>query len=336
MTTLITGNMGYIGSVLGTYLLSNGFKVSGLDSGFFQNNTIDDCIDIETNMKDIRDIIPNDLTGVKSIVHLAALSNDPLGEFDRSLTFEINYEAAINLAKMAKSLGVKKFIFVSTQSIYGYSNSDKELEEDNSVKNPQTAYAESKWLAEQEILRLTSTTFQVLALRPSTVFGWSPRLRTDIVFNNLLTTGYFSKKISVHSDGLPWRPIIHILDVCRAIKLALESTLAGEALNLGIIGGNYRVKELATIASKSLSDIPVIFNTENITDSRSYKVNFDKSKKILDFQASITLEDGATEIIKKLSEIDPESDDFFKRTNRLARLKELLLEKKVKNDLRFN
>ena len=336
MTTLITGNLGYIGSVLGNYLLSNGFKVGGLDSGFFQNNTIDDCIDIETNMKDIRDIIPNDLNGVKSIVHLAALSNDPLGEFDRSLTFEINYEAAINLAKMAKSLGVKKFIFVSTQSIYGYSNSDKELEEDNSVKNPQTAYAESKWLAEQEILRLSSTTFQVLALRPSTVFGWSPRLRTDIVFNNLLTTGYFSKKISVHSDGLPWRPIIHILDVCRAIKLALESTLTGEALNLGIIGGNYRVKELATIASKSLSDIPVIFNTENITDSRSYKVNFDKAKKILGFQANITLEDGATEIIKKLSEIDPESDDFFKRTNRLARLKELLLEKKVKNDLRFN
>ena len=186
MTTLITGNLGYIGSVLGNYLLSNGFKVGGLDSGFFQNNTIDDCIDIETNMKDIRDIIPNDLNGVKSIVHLAALSNDPLGEFDRSLTFEINYEAAINLAKMAKSLGVKKFIFVSTQSIYGYSNSDKELEEDNSVKNPQTAYAESKWLAEQEILRLTSTTFQVLALRPSTVFGWSPRLRTDIVFNSLL------------------------------------------------------------------------------------------------------------------------------------------------------
>jgi nucleoside-diphosphate-sugar epimerase len=336
MTTLITGNLGYIGSVLGNYLLSNGFKVGGLDSGFFQNNTIDDCIDIETNMKDIRDIIPNDLNGVKSIVHLAALSNDPLGEFDRSLTFEINYEAAINLAKMAKSLGVKKFIFVSTQSIYGYSNSDKELEEDNSVKNPQTAYAESKWLAEQEILRLSSTTFQVLALRPSTVFGWSPRLRTDIVFNNLLITGYFSKKISVHSDGLPWRPIIHILDVCRAIKLALESTLTGEALNLGIIGGNYRVKELATIASKSLNDIPVIFNTENITDSRSYKVNFDKAKKILDFQASITLEAGATEIIKKLLELDPESDDFFKSTNRLARLKELLLEKKVKNDLRFN
>lgn len=328
--------MGYIGSVLGNYLLSNGFKVSGLDSGFFQKNTVDYCIDIDTNIKDIRDIIPNDLTGVESIVHLAALSNDPLGEFDRSLTFEINYEAAVNLAKMAKSLGVKKFIFVSTQSIYGYSNSDKELEEDNSVKNPQTAYAESKWLAEQEILCLSSSTFQVLAFRPSTVFGWSPRLRTDIVFNNLLTTGYFSKKINVHSDGLPWRPIIHILDVCRAIKLALEGTLTGEALNLGIIGGNYRVKELATIASKSLSDIPVILNAENITDSRSYKVDFNKARKILNFQTNITIESGATEIIKKLLEVDANSDDFFKKTNRLARLKQLLLEKKVKNDLRFN
>ena len=336
MTILITGNLGYIGSVLGEYLLSKGFKVTGLDSGFFQKNTIDECVDIETNLKDIRDIIPTDLIGVTSIVHLAALSNDPLGEFDRSLTFEINYKATVNLAKMAKVSGVEKFIFISSQSIYGYADTNKELDEDNSVKNPQTAYAESKWLAEKEIFLLEGPKFKVVALRPSTVFGWSPRLRTDIVFNNLLTTGYFNKEISVHSDGLPWRPVIHIKDVCKAIKLVLESNLSGESLNLGVIGGNFQVSELASVASKSLNDIPVIYNTENITDSRSYKVDFRKASKLLGFQAETTLDAGAKEIIKKLFKIELDSGIFFNKTNRLLRLKELLNEKIIKNDLRFN
>lgn len=336
MTILITGNLGYIGSVLGNYLSSYGFKVMGLDSGFFQKNTVDVCRDIKTNIKDIRDIIPKDLIGVESIVHLAGLSNDPLGEFDKSLTFEINYEATINLAKMAKASGIKKFVFMSSQSIYGYSDIDEPLDEDCSVKNPQTAYAESKWLAEKEIFLLDSSTFSVVALRPSTVFGWSPRLRTDIVFNNLLTTGFFSKQINVHSDGLPWRPIIHIMDVCKAIKMVLESNLSRVSLNLGIIGGNFQVSELATIASKSLNDIPVIFNTENITDSRSYKVDFKKAKDLLGFQANITLETGAREIIKKLIDLKIDSEIFFKKTNRLTSLKQLLIDKSLKNDLRFN
>jgi nucleoside-diphosphate-sugar epimerase len=336
MKTLITGNLGYIGSVLGDYLVTNGFDVIGLDSGFFQECHIEKIVDIETNLKDIRDINESDLAGVENIIHLAALSNDPLGEFDRALTFEINYTAAVNLAKLAKSLSVKRFIFASTQSIYGYSNSEEELQEDNSLKNPQTAYAESKWLAEQEILALADSAFQVLALRPSTVFGWSPRLRTDIVFNNLLTMGFFTKKINVHSDGLPWRPIIHVLDVCRAIKLALESDLTGQSLNLGVIGGNYRVKELAMAASKSLNNIPVIFNTENINDSRSYKVDFNKARQLLQFQASMSLEEGAKEIIDKLSLINESKEIFINKTNRLAKLKDLLLKNKVKDDLRFN
>jgi len=335
MKTLITGNLGYIGSVLGEYLVTNGFDVIGLDSGFFQECHIEKIVDIETNLKDIRDINESDLAGVENIIHLAALSNDPLGEFDRALTFEINYLAAVNLAKLAKSLSVKRFIFASTQSIYGYSNSEEELQEDNSLKNPQTAYAESKWLAEQEILALADSAFQVLALRPSTVFGWSPRLRTDIVFNNLLTMGFFTKNINVHSDGLPWRPIVHVLDVCRAIKLALESDLTGQSLNLGVIGGNYRVRELAMAASKSLNNIPVIFNTENITDSRSYKVDFNKARQLLQFQASISLEEGAKEIIDKLSQINESKEIFIDKTNRLAKLKDLLLKNKVEDDLRF-
>jgi nucleoside-diphosphate-sugar epimerase len=139
----------------------------------------------------------------------------------------------------------------------------------------------------------------------------------------------------VHSDGLPWRPIVHVLDVCRAIKLALESDLTGQSLNLGVIGGNYRVKELAMAASKSLNNIPVIFNTENITDSRSYKVDFNKARQLLQFQASMSLEEGAKEIIDKLSQINESKEIFIDKTNRLAKLKDLLLKNKVEDDLRF-
>ncbi len=336
MKILITGNLGYIGTNLAKYLLLKGFSVKGLDSGLFRECLIDNHSDIATSLKDIRDVERSDFDSVDSIIHLAALSNDPLGEFDESLTFKINHHAAVRTAEIAKSAGVKRFIFVSTQSIYGISKSDAELNEDFSDINPITAYAISKWRAEQEIKEIASPNFNVIILRPSTVFGWSPRLRTDIVFNNLVANGFFKNKIEIHSDGLPWRPVIHVRDMCEAINLALNSKLKIEVFNVGMIGGNFRIKELAEIAARSLSNIPIYYNTENITDSRSYKVNFDKARSMLGFEADVSLESGGLEIIKKLNELkDTQRNDFWRKTNRLTNLNYLIINGMVDDEFRL-
>ena len=281
-----------------------------------------------------------DLVGFDAVVHLAALSNDPVGELDESITFDINYNATMNLAKLAKSQGVKKFIFISTQSIYGISKSEDELDESNSIKNPQTAYAKSKWKAEQDLKSLEDKYFEITYVRPSTVFGWSPRLRSDIVFNNLVLNGLKFNKIEVHSDGTPWRPIVHIDDLSRFIFIALKSSsekTAGHAFNIGVLGGNYTVKEIAVAAQECLSDKPeIIYNTEKITDPRSYKVSFQKAKKILDFQAEITMKTGGREIISKINELPAlDSEEIFKKTNRLNQLKKLINDGKVDGNLRY-
>ena len=176
---LVTGNQGYIGTNLSAFLVDKGYEVIGLDTGFYKDCHLNEIRnEVRTIQKDIRDAEVSDFIGVNIVIHLAALSNDPVGELDSKLTFEINYEAAVRVAEQAKKSGVTRFIFVSTQSIYGISDVDTELDEDTSIKNPQTAYAKSKWKAEQEILSMTDKNFTATAVRPSTVFGWSSRLRS--------------------------------------------------------------------------------------------------------------------------------------------------------------
>lgn len=210
MTILVTGNQGYIGSVLVRQLLKEGFEVRGLDVGYFDDCCFDLSVpDVDQIAKDVRDINASDLKGIESIVHLAALSNDPLGELSQSLTEEINHRATIRLARLAKSVGVQRFVYASSQSMYGVSNSDYELEEDASEKNPITTYARTKWSAEQDLKALGTDTFTVVCFRPSTVFGVSPRLRCDIVFNNLVACAYTTGRIEIKSDGTPWRPVVH-------------------------------------------------------------------------------------------------------------------------------
>ena len=277
MRVLITGNLGYIGTVLGSYLLDRKFDVRGLDSGFFQGCLLGkENLGIPTSLKDIRDVEIQDFLNFDAVVHLAALSNDPIGELDEGLTYEINRDAAVKAAQLARKAKVKRFIFVSTQSIYGISESEFELDE-TADKNPQTAYARSKWDAEKTILSMADNDFTTVAIRPSTVFGWSSRLRSDIVFNNLLLSGFTKAKIEVHSDGTPWRPILHVSDLSEAIRLSLvadEAKVSGESFNIGKIGGNYTVRQIADAASECLNGISVIFNTETIVDPRSYKVSF--------------------------------------------------------------
>ena len=217
MKILVTGDKGYIGSVLTQKLLAKGYDVKGIDIGFYN-----ECIltkvdeDYEKVIKDIRDIRVEDLKGIDSIIHLAALSNDPLGEFEPTLTEDINYKATVRLAKMAKEIGIKRFIYASSQSMYGISSKAEELDEDKSEKNPITAYAKTKWFSEIEIKKISSDDFSVVCFRPSTVFGASPRLRCDIVYNNFVACAYTTGQIEIKSDGSPWRPIIHVEDVCSA------------------------------------------------------------------------------------------------------------------------
>jgi len=340
MKILVTGNLGYVGTITTEYLNDQGYDVVGLDNGFYR-----DCLlvpienEVITKNKDIRDVEVSDFTGMKAVVHLAALSNDPIGELDQNLTLEINYLGAVRTAEMAKKAGVEKFIFVSTQSIYGISSSSDELDEDNSIKNPQTAYASSKWRAEQEILAMSDSSFTSTALRPSTVFGWSPRFRSDIVFNNLLLTGIKQQRIDVHSDGTPWRPIVHVLDLARAIEVCVEADnerISGRSFNVGVLNGNFTVKQLAEAAQECLNGIPIAFKTENIVDPRSYKVSFERAHAELGFTAKVGLNAGGTEIVLEAKKLIGQGIDLMDRkTNRLLQLKYLLENGLIDGSLRF-
>jgi nucleoside-diphosphate-sugar epimerase len=340
MKILVTGNLGYVGTITTEYLKHQGYDVVGLDSGFYR-----ECLlvpienEVVTKNKDIRDVEVSDFTGIEAVVHLAALSNDPIGELDQNLTFEINYLGAVRTAKMAKKAGVEKFIFISTQSIYGISTSTDELDEDNSIKNPQTAYASSKWKAEQEILAMSDSSFTSTALRPSTVFGWSPRLRTDIVFNNLLLTGLKQQRIDVHSDGTPWRPIVHVLDLARAIEVCIKSDnkrISARSFNVGVLNGNFTVKQLAEAAQECLDGIPIAFKTENIVDPRSYKVSFERAQRELGFTAKVGLNTGGAEIVLESQKLIGQGIDLMDRkTNRLLQIKYLLENGLIDDSLRF-
>ncbi len=341
MKVFVTGNLGYIGSILTDILLEKKIDFIGYDIGYFKNcNLVNTNSNFKQVIKDIRDIEKNDLEDSDCIVHLSALSNDPLGEFDAKLTYDINYLSTIRLANFAKETGVKRFIYISSQSMYGISNINEELDEYSSNKNPVTEYAKTKWQAEQELNKLNSKDFCVVSFRPSTVYGVSPRLRCDIVFNNLVASAYTTGKIQIKSDGSPWRPVIHVRDVCSAILAGLfapTKLLAGKAFNVGILNGNYTVKDLAEIVHKLIPNTELVFTGEHLKDPRTYKVSF---KKILTelkdyYKPEWNLEKGALELINFFKKISFNSSQFRGiSTNRLLCLSNLILDKKLDNKFR--
>ena len=281
MKVMVTGERGYIGAVLMPILKEKGYEVVGYDSGYFSENLLEQFDEDYLKItKDIRDITREDLKGVNAIIHLAGLSNDPLGEFSPELTEDINCHGTTRLAEMAKDVGVSRFVYASSQSMYGISNTSSELDEDDSEKSPVTAYAIAKWNAEQQLHKMSSDNFVVTSMRPSTVFGASPRLRCDIVFNNLVACAYTTGKIEIMSDGTPWRPVVHIKDVCAAFIAGLEAPAAlvsGRAFNVGIPDGNFTVRDIAEAAQRSVPGSELIFTGEH-TDPRTYRVSF---KRIL-------------------------------------------------------
>lgn len=339
---MVTGNLGYIGSVLMPMLGQRGHQVRGLDSGFFRDCLLAPVAEPpEQIVKDIRDIEREDLVGVTEIVHLAGLSNDPLGELDESLTEAINYDGSMRLGELARDVGVQRLVYASSQSMYGRSATGAELEEDSSEKNPLTAYARTKWEAEQGLMALRSSGFEVTALRPSTVYGASPRLRCDIVFNNFVACAYTTGVIEIKSDGTPRRPAVHVQDVCEAFIAGLEAEAAvvdGRAFNVGVVGGNYTVRELATAAQIAVPDSHLVFTGEHGTDARTYSVSFDRILNELSehYMPMWDLEHGARELHDLLTEAKFTRADFRgSRCNRLIRINELLESGRVDASLRL-
>ena len=340
MKILVTGNLGYIGAIV-TEVLSRPYEVIGLDNGLYEECTLKREVKPSKQIiKDIRDIEISDLDGVDAIIHLAALSNDPLGELNPDLTNQINFLAVKKIADLAKKVGVKRFVYVSSQSMYGISSSTNELDEYDSEKNPVTEYAKTKWSAEKYLVSLNNENFLVVCFRPSTVFGASPRLRCDIVFNNFMACAYTTGKIEIKSDGSPWRPVVHVRDVTAALIAGLKAPknlIAGKSYNVGIENGNYTVKNLADIVQKVMPSCDIVFTKEHLIDPRSYKVSFDRILGDLKdfYKPEWNLEKGAKELLEFFEETNFTEEDFRgKKTNRIKNIQSKI-NYKIDNNLRF-
>ncbi|MDB5891724.1 MAG: UDP-galactose 4-epimerase [Polaromonas sp.] len=282
MKLLLTGVEGYIGCLLAPYLQARGHEVIGLDTGYYRDGWLFSDKSLVPGFpriinRDIRDITAEDVRGVDAVVHLAELSNDPLGENVPELTFQINHEASLRLAELAKQAGAKRFVYTSSCSVYGVANGDEPMTEE-SPTNPQTAYAKCKTLVERDVSKLASDDFSPTYLRNATAYGASPRMRFDIVLNNLCGIAATTGKIVMTSDGTPWRPLVHVLDICEAVACVLEApkeAVHNQIFNVGHDEDNYQVREIAQIVADVYPGCELSFGPSG-ADNRSYKVSFDK------------------------------------------------------------
>lgn len=324
MKVLITGIDGYIGTQMAQVFMGRGHDVTGIDSGFYREGWLYNGVKFSPKVitKDTRNITITDLKGFDAIISLADLSNDPLGNQDPKNTYAINHEAIVRLAKLAKKAGIKRFIYSSSCSIYGIAKDG--LVDETSEVFPQTAYAKCKLLVEQDLQKLADAFFTVVLLRNATVFGASPRMRFDLVVNNLSGIAWTEKEIRMSSDGTPWRPLVHVLDVCDAFLAVLEAPkdlVQNQIFNIGSTTGNYQVKEVAKIIGRVFPGCKVSFGKSD-GDNRSYKVSFEKLKNT--FPKLIikrTVEDGAKELREIFKKIKMSKEAFEFRG--FTRLKEI-------------
>lgn len=299
MRVLVTGADGYIGAVLGARLLAQGHDVVGLDTGFYRRGWLfeDGLTRPSILTKDLRDIGGTELAGFEAVVHLSELSNDPLGENDPSVTFAINHEGSVRLAHLCRAAGVARFVYASSCSIYGAGGSEAKTE--LSSVHPQTAYARCKVLVEEEVRKLSGISFTPVFLRNATAFGASPRQRFDLVLNNLAAWAHAAGEIRMTSDGTPWRPLVHIEDICSAVLCALEApreAVAGEAFNVGDNDQNYTVRDIAEIVGAAFPNCRVSYGPAS-GDNRSYRVCFDKIRERMpQFRCAWSAERGALQL----------------------------------------
>ena len=324
MKVIVTGSDGYLGSLLAPCLLNRGHEVVGIDTGFYKEGTLyrSGPIAPMTLVKDLRHVEASDFKGVDAIVHMAELSNDPAGQLAPKITYEINHLGSVRLAELAKRAGVSRFVYMSSCSVYGVGNSD--FVDEQSPVNPQTAYAVCKTLVERDLVPMADDNFSPTFMRNATAYGASPRMRFDIVLNNLAGLAWTTKEIRLTSDGTPWRPLVHGLDIARAIIAVLDAPrelVHNQIFNVGDTSHNYRVKEIAEIVAETFPGCRLVFGASG-ADNRSYRVSFEKIRKRLpNFKCEWDARRGARQLYDLFRKIDMTAETFQNRT--FTRLKQL-------------
>lgn len=326
MRVLLTGHQGYLGSVMAPMLADAGHTVVGLDSGLFAGCVLGPAPDDPPGLDvDLRDVPLTALEGFDAVIHLAALSNDPLGSLAPQLTYDINHRATVRLARLARDAGVQRFLYASTCSVYGATGGDELVNEDAPLR-PVTPYAESKVRVEDDLRILADSRFTPVFLRNATAFGFSPRLRADIVLNNLVGHAHLSGEVRVLSDGTPWRPLVHARDIARAFIVALEApqvAVHAQAFNIGTERNNVTVAEIADEVAAAVPGAKVVITGQTGADPRSYRVDFSRFRTAAGgFDCEWTVKAGAVELIDAYRRYGLTRHDFDQRFTRLAVLRE--------------
>jgi nucleoside-diphosphate-sugar epimerase len=339
MRVLVTGHKGYIGTVMVPMLQSVGHEVVGLDSDLYRNSTYGELVqNVPEMIKDVRDIDKADLKGIEGIVHLAGLSNDMLGDLNPELTYEINHQASVRLAEMARELGIRRYVFASSCSNYGAAGDAMQTE--TAELHPVTAYAKSKVMVERDVRELASDDFSPTFMRNATAYGVSPRIRFDVVINNLTAWAYTTGQVRMKSDGSPWRPLTHIEDISRGVIAALAApreTVHNQSFNVGLNTENYRIRELAEFVREIVPGCEVTFADGAEPDKRNYRVDFSKyAEAFPDHPLQWNARAGVEDIYQSYKRIGLNKDDYEgPKYKRIAQLQTLLANGDLDKSLRW-